>query len=267
MRGGFDIVDVHSHLLPGLDDGPATERDSLRMCALYHAQGVRTVVATPHLCDPRFGVTAESVRVGARRLSLACREHGIDLEVLPGGDVRLQPELLENLASGSALTVADGGTYLLLEPPPHVMPRIDRLLCQLAARGITPILTHPERNMSLCRRPAQLADLVEGGCLVQVTASSFLDRFGRLARKAAERLVKSALVHVVASDAHSPRGSRRPDFDPVVKRLVRLVGEQRAYELLCANPASIVRGAPVGPPGAGLWQHRQSPAGAEHGTT
>jgi len=264
VRRGFDIIDIHSHLLPALDDGPATMGDSLRMCELYHAQGVRTVVATPHMCDPRYDVTAEAVRLGARQVSEACRERGIDLKVLPGADVRLQPELLEDLDAGNVLTVADGGRYLLLELPLQVVPRIGDLLFQLAVRHVTPILTHPERNMELSRKPARLAELVERGCLVQITAVSLLGGLGRLARRAAERFVKSGLAHVAASDAHSPKGSRRPQFEPVVERLLRLVGEERTFELLCANPERIVRGVPVGSAQAGSSQQRQSAARMEH---
>ena len=263
MRRDLDIIDIHSHLLPGLDDGPATVRDSLRMCELYHAQGVRTVVATPHMCDPRFDVTPEAVRLGARQLSEACRERGIDLKVLPGADVRLQPELLEDLDAGNVLTVADGGRYLLLELPLQLVPRMDNLLFQLAVRNVAPILTHPERNLELSRGPARLADLIERGCLVQITAVSLLGGFGRLAKRATERFVKSGLVHVVASDAHSPKGSRRPQFEPVVERLLCLVGEERTFELLCANPDRIVRGVPLGTPGAASGQHKQSAAGVE----
>jgi len=265
VRRGFDIIDIHCHLLPGLDDGPATMGDSLRMCELYHAQGVRTVVATPHMCDPRYDVTAEAVRLGARQLSHACRERGIDLKVLPGAEVRLQPELLEALDARNLLTVADGGRHLFLELPLQVVPRIGDLLFQLAVRDVTPILTHPERNMELSRKPARLAELVEGGCLVQITAVSLLGGLGRPAKRAAERFVRSGLAHVVASDAHSPKGSRRPQFEPVVERLLRLVGEERTFELLCANPERIVRGAPVGSPQAGSSQQRQSAARVEDG--
>jgi len=240
----FNIIDLHCHVLPALDDGPATLPDALSMCALHHAQGVRTIVATPHMCDPRYNVSAEAVRLGARQLADACQERGIDLKILPGAEVRLQPELLDSLDAGDALTLADGGKYLLLELPVQLVPRIDDLLFQLAMRDVAPILAHPERNIELSRRPARLAELVAQGCLVQITATSLLGSFGRLAKKAAERFLESDLVHVVASDAHPAREHRRPKFGPAVKRLVRLVGEEKTHELLCSNPERIVRGAP-----------------------
>lgn len=245
---GLDIVDVHSHVLPGLDDGPQDLDRSLQMCQAYQADGVRTVVATPHMCDVRFPVTAEIVRQGVRQLSLACRQAAIELQILPGGDVRLQPELLDDLEAGRALTVADNGRYLLLELPPYAVSGIDRLLLQLVVLGITPIVSHPERTPDLCRKQARLAALVAGGCLVQVTAGSFLGVFGSTARRAAERLLEAGLVQVVASDAHSPQGGRRPAFAAVVERLAELAGAEEARALVCDNPARIVRGESVARP-------------------
>ena len=94
MNTRFDIVDIHAHLLPNLDDGPRTLGESVRMCELYVAQGVTDVVATPHMCDHRFGVTAGQVRQGVEQVKAACRERAISLNIHPGGDLRLYPELI-----------------------------------------------------------------------------------------------------------------------------------------------------------------------------
>lgn len=245
MDPDWRITDIHAHVLAGLDDGPKAVSESLRMCELYDAENVRTVVATPHMCDPRFNVRREAVVLAADSLSEACRRRGLDVRVLPGGDVRLQPELLDCLDSGRALTIANNGRYFLLELPLHAVPPLDDLIFRLSVRKLTPILTHPERNAELSRKPGRLVELVERGCLVQVTGASFLGRFGRSAKKAAERFLKSGVVHVVASDAHSPDGGRCPLFKAVADRLVRLAGDDKAYELLCGAPAGIVNGDPV----------------------
>ena len=237
-----DMVDLHSHLLPHLDDGPATMAESLDMCRLYEAEGVRTVVATPHMCPPAFSPTPEDVRLAAMQLSEACSHSGIGLRILPGADVRLQPEFLPALDAGRVLTVADNGRYLMLELPPQSVPRMEDVLFQLAVRKITPVLTHPERNIELARKHGRLAELVERGCLVQITGGALLGAFGSSVRRAAERFLRLGLAHAVASDAHSPRGPRRPEFSRVVERLVSLVGLDGALELLSANPARIIRG-------------------------
>ncbi|MHC4789210.1 MAG: tyrosine-protein phosphatase, partial [Planctomycetota bacterium] len=202
---------------------------------------------TPHLADLRFPVTPAVVRRAVGELARECRQQGIDLEILPGADVRLQPELLDALEAGQLLTLADQGSHLLLELPPHAAPHIEGLIFDLAVRGITPIVTHPERNLELSRKPERLAGLVEHGCLVQVTAAALLGEFGRPVRKAAERFLKAGLVHVVASDAHAPAGSRRPAMREAAERLLSLAGEETAHKLLCENPGAIASPPPPRP--------------------
>ncbi len=257
MSTEFNMIDIHAHILPGLDDGPRTMDESLRMCELYVAQGVTTVVATPHMCDPRFDVSPQAVRNSARELSEACCQRGLSLDVLPGGDIRLQPELLQVLDAGELLTINDTGKYLLLELPPQVVPRIEGLVFELAVRGVTPILSHPERNLEFCRKPYRLVDLVERGCLVQVTAGSLFGQFGPVAKQMVKRILEAGLVHVVAGDAHSSRG-RRPELRRAAELLMSLVGEDVTSNLLYANPAKIVRGEPAQLIEVGLGHAKQN---------
>lgn len=212
------------------------------MCELYVGQGVTTVVATPHMCDPRFDVSVEAVRRGVGELSEACRRRGLHLTILPGAEVRLQPELLDMFDAGEALTLADTGDYLLIELPPQIVPRMESVIFELALRGITPILGHPERNLELWRKPERLVQLVEYGCLVQVSSPSLLGAFGPIARRAAERLLKGGLVHVVASDAHFPRGRLSPQAQRTAELLVSMMGDDAARRLLQTNPTKIVTG-------------------------
>ncbi len=255
---GWKIVDIHCHLLPGLDDGPTTLDASLDLCRVYVSEGVGTVVATPHMRHPRFPVDPQDARQAAARLRAACRELDVELEILLGADVRLTPELVADVECGRVLTVAERGEYMLLELPEDVAPPVRPVVFELAVRGVRPILTHPERNRILSRRAERVAELVEAGCLVQVTGAALTGEFGRGARKAAERLLKDGLVHVVASDAHSAGGRRQPRFGPVIDRLCRLVGEEHARSLVCGNPAAIARGESVGNvAGAGPGQRQR----------
>ena len=192
------------------------------------------------MADPRYAVSAADVREGVRRLTQLCHREGIRLEILPGADVRLQPEVLEDLDAGRILTLADAGRFLLMELPPQALPPLERLLHLLGEREVAPILTHPERHAVLCRNPKRLRRLVRQGCLVQITGASLLGDFGRVARRAAERFLKLGLVHAVASDAHAPEGMRGPDFAPVVARLLALVGMDKTRELLCDRPTAML---------------------------
>lgn len=255
----FDIIDIHSHLLPGLDDGAHTMDESLRMCELYVAQGVSTVVATPHMCDPRYRVTPDDVRHGVEELSAACQRRGVDLKVLPGGDVRLEPELVDTLDAGKVLTLAETGKYLLLELPLQTAPRIEGLVFELEVRGVTPILSHPERNIELWRKPHRLTEFVDRGCLVQITASSLFGSFGPAPKQAAERFLRAGLVHVVASDAHSS-GGRRPELRRAAGLLTSMMGEDTARKLLQTNPARIVQGELLESSAVSLAQREQTRA-------
>jgi protein-tyrosine phosphatase len=240
----FHFVDIHSHILPGLDDGPRTLEESLRMCELYVAEGARAVIATPHMCTPHFTVTPRAVRSGARALSEACAARGMDLTVLPGADVRLEVELLDALDNEEVLTLGDTGRYLLLELPAQSVPRIEGLIVELRMRGIRPIVSHPERNMELWRKPHRLEELVGEGCLTQITADSFFGDFGDAARYTAERFLRDDLVHVVATDAHSFAG-RRPRLKRVFDLLTYLAGARAAERILFRFPAAILRGEPI----------------------
>jgi protein-tyrosine phosphatase len=241
------MVDIHAHILPGLDDGPRVETESLRMCASYAEQGVRTVIATPHMLSGRWNVTSEMVREATVRLAVACRRSGIQLEILPGADVALAPELPAKVASGEVLTLVDSGRYLLLELPSQTVPPVLGLVDELAAQGVVPIITHPERNAGFLRRPGMLAELAACGCLVQVTSGSLLGRFGTTVRRAAERFLVEGIVHLIASDAHAPRGGRSPDLGRCRRRLCALVGVQKARRLLCENPGAVARGEALAP--------------------
>jgi len=243
----FPIIDIHAHVLAGLDDGPSTQADSLRVCEALAAQGVQTVVATPHLCDPRFPLTPADIRDGVRHLSDACRRQGIPVRIVPGAEVRLQPEFLEFADHGRLVMVPDGGCYVLLELPVHVVPMIERLPAQLAAIGLTAILAHAERHRQFQRNLSRLEALVEAGFLVQITAASIVGAMGAAARETAERMLRSGLAHAVASDAHSARGRRAPQFEAAVAELVSVVGVRRTHELLWANPRRILRGEPLVP--------------------
>jgi len=239
------IIDVHTHILPGLDDGPATLADAVRMCEAYESHGVRTIVATPHMMSGRWNVTADDVRRQARALRAACRERGMHLNVLTGAEVSLRPDLADLVARGEALTVDEARRYLVVELPSQAVPPFFRVVEELAAHGVTPVISHPERSPRLLRAPGMLAELVAMGCLVQVTSGSLLGRFGSKARRAAERLIAGGMAHLVASDAHEPCGYRGPDLWDCYAALQAEFGIAECRRLLFENPLAIVRGEAV----------------------
>jgi protein-tyrosine phosphatase len=201
------VIDLHTHILPAVDDGPRTLEGSLDLARAAVAAGTRTALATPHVNDDR-SIDAERVAAGLHELRPALAAAEIPLEVLPGGEIAiwrladLDDAALRSLALG-------GGPYLLIESPfSPVVGDFEPLVLDLMMRGHRVLLAHPERCPAFQRDPARLERLVDAGVLVQVTAGSMTGGFGSTVRRFTTDLLRQGLAHVVASDAHD--AVRRP---------------------------------------------------------
>jgi protein-tyrosine phosphatase len=164
--------------------------------------------------------------------------------VLPGADVRIEPDLVRKIRAGEVVTFGDRRCHVLLELPHEVYVPLERLLDELHAAGLVGILSHPERNRGLLNQPGVLRPLVERGCLLQVTAGSLTGAFGAQIQKFAGSLVEQGLVHFVASDAHGTK-TRPPLLRPAFARVVELAGENAAVDLCCRNPKTVAGGGTV----------------------
>jgi protein-tyrosine phosphatase len=178
------------------------------------------------------------------------------LNVLPGADVRIEPDLERKIRIGEVLSLADRLRHVLLELPHEVYVPLDRLLAELAAGGLVGILSHPERNQGILRRPGVLKPLVDRGCLMQVTAGSLTGVFGSQIQGFSESLIEQGLVHFISTDAHGT-GSRPPLLGKAFERVADLAGEDAALDLCCRNPSAVVAGkaVPSGPrkPAKSTW--------------
>jgi protein-tyrosine phosphatase len=201
------LIDLHCHLLPGLDDGPADMAASLAIARASAERGVRTIVATPH-ADSGYRVSAEMRDAAIAEVQAALAAEQIPIEVLAGAEIALDRYL--DLDEGELAKLAlGGGPYLLLECPlAQVAGPFDRFLATLLAGGTKMVLAHPERCPSFHRRPEALGALVGAGALTSVTAGAFAGRFGQTVQRFALDLARDGLVHDVASDAHDLQ--RRP---------------------------------------------------------
>ena len=198
------MIDLHSHVLPGLDDGAQTLADSLQLAQAAFEDGVRAMAATPHVRSD-YWTTAEQMEAGVAIVRAALAETAIGLEVVPGGEIAL--DVLSTLSREdlARFTLGGSGRYLLVEFPYSGWPLdLEQQVFELVATGLTPVMAHPERNGEVQENPRRLARAVSGGALVQVTAASLDGRVGRSAKAAAERLLELELAHVLASDAHAP---------------------------------------------------------------
>ncbi|MGA2798970.1 MAG: CpsB/CapC family capsule biosynthesis tyrosine phosphatase [Thermoguttaceae bacterium] len=240
------FIDIHCHILPGLDDGPAAWEESLEMAETAAADGIVAIVATPHQLGNYPHITAEKVRIQIARLQSMLEHRGVGLELLPGADVRIDPDLTGKILSGQVLTLADRRTHVLLELPHELYIPLDRLLGDLHSAGLTGILSHPERNQGIINQPKVLSNLVNQGCLLQVTAGSLTGVFGSRIQNFAESMVERGFADFIASDAHGIK-YRTPHLSRAFDRVVKLAGYETAIELFCRNPARVHAGMPVTP--------------------
>ena len=249
------MVDIHAHILPGLDDGPRDWHTALAMCQMAFSHGISTIVATPHITAEGFNNSPETILPRLAELRKHLTNEGIDLTILPGSEVRLDARLLEWLKDGRVLTL-NRGSYLLLELPTEIFPPYFELFCdQLLASGVVPVVAHAERNLGVQADPNRLYPLVQRGVLAQITAQSLTGGFGRLALRCAEILLQCRLCHVIATDAHSTTG-RPPLIEAGVEKAQALVGPLRAYAMVTAIPQAMVCNEPldVDPP---EWYRRR----------
>jgi protein-tyrosine phosphatase len=238
------FVDIHCHLLPGLDDGATDWEMAVAMARMAVSDGIHTVVATPHQLGRYWQTSGDTIRQRAVQLQQILEDRKISLTILPGADVRIDERLVDRIQRGEVLTLGDHGRHVLLELPHELYIPLDGLLDQLASAGIGCILSHPERNLGILARPKLLRPLVDGGCLMQLTAGSLMGHFGRRAQELSEQLVVEGLAHFVSSDAHDHQ-HRRPVLGEAFHRVVTLVGPEGATELFCHNPACIARGEDI----------------------
>jgi protein-tyrosine phosphatase len=198
------VIDLHSHILPGVDDGPARLEESLDIARRAAADGVRIVAATPHVRDDYPTQPGTMERLVAE-LRAAIQREAIPIDVRPGAEIAI--DWLGRLSDDELVRFGLGGSphYLLLEFPYAGWPlSLHEWVFRLVARQITPVIAHPERNADVQANPEELRPLVDAGALVQITAASLDGRVGRSSRAAGMALIERGLAHVLASDAHTP---------------------------------------------------------------
>jgi protein-tyrosine phosphatase len=198
------LIDIHCHILPGIDDGAKTMEDSLSMAEAAVKEGIRSIIATPHHKNGKYDNTKEEIQIKVDKLNAALRAAQIDLNILPGQETRIYGEILEGIDKNEILTLNNTGKYLFIELPSNHVPRYtDKLLYDIQVKGMTPVIVHPERNQEIMERPDLLYQLVKKGALTQVTASSVAGYFGKNIKNFSLQLIDANLTHFVSSDAHN----------------------------------------------------------------
>ncbi|WP_134644342.1 tyrosine-protein phosphatase [Weissella cibaria] len=203
------MIDIHSHLLPGIDDGSESLDVSLQMACDAVADGVTHALMTPHHMNGRYVNHASDVIKLTADFQTELNNANIPLTVFPSQEVRINGGLLSALDDGDILTTDEQGTYILIELPSNDVPAFTMdMLFQIQQRGLVPIIVHPERNTRLMKEPQLLYDMVSRGAYAQLTASSYVGTFGKAVTAFSEDIIANGLAHLFASDAHHIPGRK-----------------------------------------------------------
>ena len=241
------MIDLHSHILAGLDDGAKNDSDSIELLKAAVADGISFIYATPHHQNGRFENEWEQVLRGVGQLNKIAKKNNLPVEVLPGQEIRLYGEIIEDFKKGKIKGLGGNTDYLLIEFSSSHIPRFaERLFYEMGLEGLKPIIVHPERNAEFLKYPEKLLNFVEKGALVQLTAASILGIFGKKIQKFSFRIIGSEAAHFIASDAHNihTRGFKMQEaFKLVEKRF-----GSECKEGLLENAKSIKDGKTIFPP-------------------
>ena len=236
------MIDLHCHLLPGIDDGARDLDEALAMARHAVAGGIGHAVLTPHVMPGIYDNERASIEAAVADFAVELERVGIALQVRAGGEVRIGPEVMALVDGGRIPYLGHwkGQPVMLLElPHSHIPPGSDKLVTWLREHGVRPLLAHPERNPDIARDPERLRPFVDLGCLLQVTSGALTGEFGNLFQQAAVALVERGWVTVIASDAH--RADRRlPELEPGRRIAAEIVGEPASWCLVRETPATIL---------------------------
>ncbi len=236
------MIDLHVHILPGIDDGPTDLEESLAMARAAVSDGITALVATPHVISETYNNTKEKILKEVSFFNNKLTEENINLKVYPGAEYMLDPGLPKMLEEGQVMTINDAGKYILVELPMFVVPSYARqVLYELRLNGVTPILAHPERYPAFIQKPDLLQPFLEMGVLSQVTSGSLTGYFGYEAKKLGWHYLKRGMCHLICTDAHSPaKGSF--SLSQTSEAIITTVGSENKEILTLSNPSRIIDG-------------------------
>lgn len=249
------MIDIHAHVLPGVDDGADSVDTSLEMLRQASSDGTTAVFCTPHILDVGEIISPDDIRERVKQLQNAADHAGIPIELFPGSEVMLSDNLGDRLKENILTTLGDS-PYILVELPMHDIPfHAESTLFELTVSNLIPILAHPERNTVLMRDPSRLYQLVQNGVLTQVNAGSLSGLFGEEVKNFALDLINCRQVHFIGSDGHSVR-RRRLTLSEGRKMVEDILGES-AKPLTVDNPKAIIEGRELSVPAPLPYKRRR----------
>ncbi|MFJ7937164.1 tyrosine-protein phosphatase [Peribacillus sp. NPDC096622] len=224
-----NLIDIHCHILPGVDDGSADMKESMDMAKKAVEAGITHLYATPHHLNEKYVNVKNNIIDRAVRLNESLQQNNIPLTIHLGQEVRIHRDIFNSLEKKEILTLDDNNTYLLLELPSGKVPTYTQeVIYELLIKGITPIIVHPERNKELIENHKLLFELVQEGALTQLTSGSIIGLFGKNVKSFSKKIIEHNLTHFIATDAHN-LGSRGFTLQQAYETITKAYGIERTF--------------------------------------
>ena len=238
------MIDIHTHILPGVDDGPKTIEESIEILKKAADKGIKTIVATPHVLGVPSENDNQKVKGAFNRVKKAIIREGIDIEMSLGAELFICPELSQMIKEHKEFTINNANKYVLLELPMQEVPIFtEQIIFELQLQGITPIIAHPERNLEIQKDSNMLFDLIQKGVLTQLNSGSLIGIYGKKVQETAKTLLYHNLVHMIGSDVHAI--SNGYSLCPGVNVAAEVVGIKRANEMVTSIPEKVITGQEI----------------------
>lgn len=233
-------IDIHSHILPQIDDGADSFETSMKMLHAARKNGISAIILTPHNKPMRHNASPATIQKLIQKLEEKALQSGLEIRLYAGNEIYYRSDILEMIEEARACTMADSSYVLVEFGPMDDFDYIKGGIYRVLAGGYRPIIAHIERYRSICTKEERTEELIEMGCYVQVNAGSIMGQYGLGTKHFARRLLKQEMVHFIATDAHNA-DRRKPELESCVRYICRKYGEAYASRLVCENPAHVIR--------------------------
>lgn len=238
MKG---ITDIHSHILPGLDDGASDMEETIAMLGIAYEQGIRKMVATPHYHLGRYENSITRVEESLEQVRIETKRQGIPMELVIGNEIYYHPEAISNISLGNVITLGETSCVLVEFSPGSSLSYLRQALDFIIREGYTPVIAHVERYIEVTKKLDDVAGLIDMGCYIQINSGSITGNSGMKVKSFCKKLLKNELVHFIATDCHGVN-SRTPEIFKSVQYIRKKFGDDYAKKLFIENPEMMLAG-------------------------
>lgn len=237
------MIDIHSHILHGIDDGSYDMATSVKMAEMAVSEGITQMIATPHFIEKDQEIDRKTILEKTEELNGELRSRGINITIHPGQEVYITPGIPDLFNEGKLMTLCDEGLYMLVElPMMSIPPYALEVIHRLKLRGVNVILAHPERNVEIMKNPERVKEFMRIGTLLQVNSLSLIGVFGNETKRTAGEIISSGWAHFIATDCHTARVR-----SPRIRGVLKDIPDKAFRHLLHDNPAKVLKGEQIDP--------------------